>query len=251
MTKIHVLSDLHLEFGSFSPPKTDADVVVLAGDIALGAKGVDWAHETFPDKPVILLAGNHEAYWRNLQSTIAGLRERSRAHEHIHFLENDEVVLGSLRILGATLWTDFNLFDSPTAAMYHALGMNDFRIIRYTDGGQERTFTPFDSLELHETSRAWLTAKLAEPFAGKTLVVSHHCPHKLSVAPRWRKSPLTPAFTSDLSSLLAPPVKAWLHGHTHDSHRYVVNGVQVICNPRGYYPHELNPDFDPDLVIEI
>jgi len=31
--KIHVLSDLHTEFADFVPPETDADVVVLAGDI--------------------------------------------------------------------------------------------------------------------------------------------------------------------------------------------------------------------------
>lgn len=30
--KLHVLSDLHLEFGGFPVPETDADVVVLAGD---------------------------------------------------------------------------------------------------------------------------------------------------------------------------------------------------------------------------
>ena len=30
--RIHVLSDLHLEFGPFSMPKVEADVVVLAGD---------------------------------------------------------------------------------------------------------------------------------------------------------------------------------------------------------------------------
>ena len=60
------------------------------------------------------------------------------------------VLIGAPVASGATLWTDFNLFGSQTAAMYHAHGMNDFRIIRYTDGGQERTFTPFDSLKLHE-----------------------------------------------------------------------------------------------------
>ena len=30
--KILILSDLHLEFATFEPPKTDANVVILAGD---------------------------------------------------------------------------------------------------------------------------------------------------------------------------------------------------------------------------
>lgn len=41
MTKLHILSDLHLEFSTFEPPTTDADVIVLAGDIGKGNKGVN------------------------------------------------------------------------------------------------------------------------------------------------------------------------------------------------------------------
>ena len=31
--KIHILCDLHVEFGNFVPPVVGADVVVLAGDV--------------------------------------------------------------------------------------------------------------------------------------------------------------------------------------------------------------------------
>jgi hypothetical protein len=31
--KLHILSDLHTEFAAFAPPETDADAVILAGDI--------------------------------------------------------------------------------------------------------------------------------------------------------------------------------------------------------------------------
>ena len=30
--KLHILSDLHIEFADFVPPETDADAVILAGD---------------------------------------------------------------------------------------------------------------------------------------------------------------------------------------------------------------------------
>lgn len=33
--KIQILSDLHIEFQPFTLPTTDADVIVLAGDISL------------------------------------------------------------------------------------------------------------------------------------------------------------------------------------------------------------------------
>jgi len=35
--KIHVFSDLHVEFADFVTPETNADVVILAGDIGIGS----------------------------------------------------------------------------------------------------------------------------------------------------------------------------------------------------------------------
>ena len=43
--KIQILSDLHLEFEDMKLPKTDADIIVLAGDIHSGIKGIQWAQK--------------------------------------------------------------------------------------------------------------------------------------------------------------------------------------------------------------
>jgi len=59
--KIQVMSDLHLEFGAFEIPRTDADVIVLAGDIHVGIKAIDWIKNQ--TKPVIYVLGNHEYYY--------------------------------------------------------------------------------------------------------------------------------------------------------------------------------------------
>jgi len=48
--KLHILNDLHIEFEDFEPPVSDADVVVLAGDI--GVEGLRWAEARFPDMPL-------------------------------------------------------------------------------------------------------------------------------------------------------------------------------------------------------
>lgn len=60
--KLHLLSDLHLEFSTFEPTATEADVVVLAGDIALGTRGITWARQAWSDKEVVYVLGNHEYY---------------------------------------------------------------------------------------------------------------------------------------------------------------------------------------------
>ena len=51
--RIRVLSDLHREFGTVDLPDVAADVVVLAGDVDRGIKGVMWARQAFHGIPVL------------------------------------------------------------------------------------------------------------------------------------------------------------------------------------------------------
>lgn len=82
--RLHVLSDLHIEFDDFEPPETSADVVVLAGDTHVGVKGIEWAAQAFPDKPILYVPGNHEFY-------------RQAIPKHIHWPRDYRV--GSTRVL--------------------------------------------------------------------------------------------------------------------------------------------------------
>src|SRR5262245_57469316 len=130
--RLHVLGDLHLEFAPFVPPATDAEVVVLCGDINLGTKGLAWAKETWPDRPVIYIAGNHEYYRHVLPVLNHQLQEESQG-SNVHFLENEELILGGVRFLGCVLWSDFELFGDGEA-MLHAMEesaclMADYRVI--------------------------------------------------------------------------------------------------------------------------
>jgi hypothetical protein len=94
--KLHILNDLHIEFGDFVPPATDADVVILAGDIGVGLGALPWVDRCFPDKPVIYVPGNHEYYHHDLNLIEAMKHE---APEHVHVPDNDAV-----EIIGAASW---------------------------------------------------------------------------------------------------------------------------------------------------
>ena len=59
--RIRILSDLHLEIWPLELPPAEADVVILAGDIANAAEGVEWAKRIFAT-PVLYVPGNHEPY---------------------------------------------------------------------------------------------------------------------------------------------------------------------------------------------
>jgi Icc-related predicted phosphoesterase len=126
--------------------------------------------------------------------------------------------------------------------------MTDFSIIQ----NNSQRFTPEDVIRLHTASREWLAATLAEPFDGRTVVVTHHAPSSQSVHQRYASDLLTPAFASNLESLMdGDGVALWIHGHMHESYDYEAYGTRVVCNPRGYAPNALNPDFRPDWLIVI
>ena len=109
--RLHVLSDPHLELldGHESvAPRTDADVVILAGDIHHGVRGLTWARKQFPEQEVIYIAGNHEYYGQVWAALLPQFRRKAK-ELGIHFLDNDAVELAGVRFLGTTLWTDFDL----------------------------------------------------------------------------------------------------------------------------------------------
>ena len=65
--KIQILSDLHIEIEEFKISETGCDVIVLAGDIHVGDKGVSWAIQNIKSKPVLYVLGNHEFYGKAYQ----------------------------------------------------------------------------------------------------------------------------------------------------------------------------------------
>jgi Icc-related predicted phosphoesterase len=86
------------------------------------------------------------------------------------------------------------------------------------------------------------------------VVVTHHAPSRSSIHPRFAGSLLNACFVSDLEALAdGDKVRLWVHGHTHDSFDYQLNGTRVVCNPRGYARDGVNENarFDPDFCVEI
>lgn len=246
--KLHILSDLHTEFGDFDPPETDADIVVLAGDIGVGAVGVEWAARQFGEKPVIYIPGNHEYYHHDIGITD---ELKSGAPANIHVLDRNVFKIDGVRFLGTTLWTDFRLNGEGEAWFSRQKAkhsIHDFTTIRNGD----RRFTPEDSVRLHEESKAWLVSELRNASKGPTVVVTHHLPATPSIASRYRNDPLNPAFASRLEDIIEEyRPELWIHGHTHVPCDYEIFGTRVVCNPCGYPTESSGKGFLPELVVEI
>ncbi|MGT2507689.1 metallophosphoesterase [Cupriavidus basilensis] len=261
--RIRILSDLHLEHDLPDViPACPADLVVLAGDIANGRAGVDWAARTFSD-PVVYVPGNHEYYESAFEQVDTEMAQAAREAPHVRLLNGASANFGSpggerVRVIGITWWTDYTLFgiDRRDDSMQACAGaMLDHRLIEITDiDGRRRRFTPADALERHQAASTWLGAQLAEPFAGKTVVVTHHAPDLGSLDPRFSHDLVSGGFISRRPDLVAQ-ADLWIHGHTHTGFDYCLDNTRVVCNPRGYVRRKTcapeNPAFDWCFTVEI
>ena len=246
--KLHILSDLHTEFADFHSPETDADVVVLAGDIGVGAGGIEWAARQFGEKPVIYVPGNHEFYGHDVRDMD---RLFDAASANIHVLSDRTHEFDGVRFLGSTLWTDFKLYGEGEAWFSRRRArtlIEDFVSIK----NDERLFTPEDSVALHEASKAWLVSELQKKFDGTTVVVTHHLPATPSIDSRYKNDVLNPAFASRLEDVIEQyQPDLWIHGHTHVPCDYPIFGTRVVCNPRGYPSESSGKGFSPGLVVGV
>jgi len=203
---------------------------------------------------VLYVAGNHEFYGSSIDGA-AGELSRLCAGTNVHVLDRGEVVIGGVRFLGATLWSDYRLFgDAAANAAAKAEAsrlLRDFSRIRARDA-DPALFTPEDAAALFDRDARWLDERLSAPHAGPTVVVTHHAPSRRSIHARFADSLLNACFVSDAEHLLGRAA-LWVHGHTHDSFDYTARGTRVVCNPRGYAKDGVNENraFDPDLRIEV
>jgi len=273
--RLQFASDLHLEMLWRDPrlqgwpvvtPAAHADVLILAGDIHQGPAAVH-AFADWP-VPVLLLPGNHEAYESTIETATAAMRLAAQGTS-VRVLQREALVLGQVRFLATTLWSDPAVMGEREAQAREALPrvMVDYRLI-----GTDRVGAPAherlsidEMLAHHRRERDWLACELAQPFDGPTVVITHHLPSRRSIAERYAHSLSNAGFASDLDSLMGEArVRLWIHGHTHSSFDYRIDGTRVVCNPRGYArglgsePEAPRPalqfentEFRPDWVIAL
>lgn len=258
--RISLYSDLHLEFHRhreekvWQIPETNADVIILAGDIDVGDYGIKWAANQSQrlGTPIIYVTGNHEFYRQKYQDLLKDFKSVSRDFGVV-FLENDQFVHKGVRFLGCTLWTDYRANTTMTQAKAMdecRWALADHTLIRI---GDKATFMPDNALRLHIQSLNWLKARFDDEFEGKTVVVTHHCPSMNTgvMHPGFPVNQITGAFHSNLDYLInRENMAAWFFGHTHFTCETEINGVLVASNQKGY-PSEDGGQFSSDKVYEI
>lgn len=249
--RIRIYSDLHLEFDRFDAAfmqRGTEELVVLAGDIDVGIAGVHWAAKTFDHVPVAYVLGNHEYYHHEWDTLVDQCREAARG-TNVHVLERDALDIGGIRVLGCTLWTDFALFGAEhrlRAEEWAERAVHDFKVIRHIDGSRLAAETTVNAFT---ESAQWLEQQI-NASDRPLLVVTHHAPTERTIDPSFVGRLSSAAFHSDLDRLLRPPVRMWVHGHTHYNTHALVKRVNVVTNQWGY-PAEGVTGFRKDGLFEF
>lgn len=250
--KIQFASDIHLESRrGFLIEPTDSDIIVLAGDIGVGMKGIEFAamQTRIHNKPVIYIAGNHEYYRYDYDELLLAMRSFADTIPLLHFLENDEFIYQGVRILGTSLWTDYigdGSLPQEINMAFIEVSLNDHRLIKRGN----RPFLPEDALSLHEESKAWLTKKLDEDFDGQKLVITHHAPSLITQHLHYDYGPMSTGFLSDLDNLVSK-ADLWIYGHSHSNIDTMIGKCRLVSNQTGYKYEDIPIPFNPNWVIEL
>lgn len=246
---IQLLSDLHLEFypdhgkafvEALDP--TGVDVLVLAGDISTAyrhrlRKALGWLSEMYPQ--VVVVLGNHEYYQMGVKWTHAEMNKIVRNHipkKNVHWLENGTVEIGGQRFVGTTLW--FREHPDGLNEMFSRY-LNDFRMIRDLE--------PWVYMQNRKAQ-----SFLRETVSKGDFVITHHLPTSAAVHPKWRTDRhLERFYVCDLPEDVLMKPAFWVYGHTHESMSFELGDTRFYSNPCGYHGIELNPNFNPRLILPI
>lgn len=243
--KVRLLSDLHIE-GHAHPelyPSQGEDVLVLAGDIHVGAENVYRVLKEFKQhqKNIVYVPGNHEYYGQEYTSTNLALQEYCDELD-IHFLNPNicfytdrlsyqsgpRSAFDGVAIIGCTLWSECG---NPTDKTIIKNSINDFRLIRYGNA----SFTPDIAEKLNDEHTAFIKSMDYK----KKLIVTHFLPGNACIDPMYKdEQVLNRYFANNLDYYIMDMENTtWLFGHTHENVDITLGTTRLIANPYGYGYH--------------
>ncbi len=240
--KLWILSDLHIDDFEDWNERLDLgehpehDLIIMAGDLADGDRNpIPWLMSEFSDAErsrMLFVPGNHEAWGigtANVRDRLRDLREQTG----LTTLNRETIEIDGRRFVGATLW-------SPLSPNLDHLG-GDLVNIPNFNGDKWRA--------RHLQDWMWLD----ETVLPGDIVITHHAPHSEGLATAmqhnvklWR---LQSGYYADMTNLFKERLPSvWIHGHTHVTRQYEVDGTPVVTNARG---RGYAPNFQPNFVFEL
>lgn len=252
--KIQLLSDLHIEFWpkslidvEFDRFQTDADVLVLAGDINVGRTNTLDTLKRFSARypKVIYIRGNHEEYGQRYNDFREGIKFADKLPSNVYFLDPGVVHIDGVTFIGAPLWTDF--CGDPLAEQMAAYGINDF--------GRVHGLKTHHYAEENQKQKMFIKDAY-DKYVGRKVIVTHFLPAMECVDPKYTQDPgsiaLNKYFANNMGNYIDTLSNTtWMFGHTHESVDMTIGDTRLLCNPYGYFGNELNHNFKANYVVTV
>lgn len=232
--KFTLMSDLHVDFPQPQVPYDKLeDFVVVAGDTSNGLLGFKFLNKLKrKGHDVFAVDGNHEHY-----GNLARGRTHAQTEDQFYLgldQHNHRVLDNGLLVVGFNGWYRVN----------RELSWHD-----YMNDGRNSCLSAAEVTALAEEHAYHIDAILGLHDL-PAIVVTHTAPCLDTLNPdfeghfsnEWYWNP----HMQEVLRAHRNKILIWCHGHTHASNDKVVDGVRVVCNPRGY-PGE-NPDWTPQTV---
>ena len=253
--RVQYVSDLHIElhdnsvFMARGPLEVAGDVLVIAGDTLplrefdtyRQHRFFDWCADNY--RETFLVPGNHE-YYRDDVAAYPDSWERE-LRSNVRMCENRSCVLDDTEFILSTLWTHIPMSHWLTLKA----GMSDFSLIRCN--GKPLTASSYNAL--HERDLAFIRKAVSESRAAHKVVVTHHVPSRLLVAPEHRGSSIGCGFVVDLTDYIASSgVDLWVYGHSHRSIETLIGKTRMASNQIGYVVYgEHERSFDRRRSVDL
>lgn len=187
------------------------DVLLVAGNF-IGESGAKETIRTLSKAVgkgrVFYVPGPEDLRGKTIEKGVQALRQAARG-TRVRILYRNAVNILGMRILGATLWPNFELMgrSNQEKSKQIAVSSKDFKAILGNGG---KGLTAEEALWEHRRDLEWIQRQLARDPGTPKLVLSHFAPSAKSL-----EKPLTLESAGQASSLegLVKKSMAWAHGH--------------------------------------
>jgi len=251
---VQPFSDIHSYDLSFRPKKTNADLLICAGDWDMGLNTSSWNDKVIraQEKEMIKVPGNHD-FWctsatgnKTVEQWVAYYK--SLENKNISYLINETKIIDGIAFIGSTLWSDFKK-DDLIVKMDSKISKDYEKI--YT--GENQLIESHDIYEKHIEARNFIIGEL-EKHSDKKCVVITHFPPSISCNISHRITHVSYYWTGQMEDIISmfQPV-LWISGHMHNFFDKMMGDTRVIINPAGKVVNGVaqREDFVTDLVIKV
>lgn len=220
----------------------NSDALIIAGDIGERInENIEKIKILAQSYTIFMVLGNHDYYikfpkrddYKDSFKYVEECRERYNAINNVYCLNGNVVHYNGIKIGGADGWYDTSYiqhFPQKTLSYIYGLWRHSITDSSYLfiENEKVKNYYKFFEKEYKKIKDASQTSNIIITHIKPLIQIEHQ-----DII--FQNDEITTFYCFDGSEFLKRDnIKKWIHGHNHKFQRYLVNDVEVLCNPLGY-----------------